>query len=336
MKRFSKVLTKTTLLGASLVAMLVTAGLAGAKTPPGFLSETNCVSNGGSGGCGVGWVLDNPQGLALASDGSRVFVAAADSNALAVFVRGRPSGMVTQYPGNEHRDACTSQTGAGPCQDGHGFVGPMEVVNVSNSVYVASQGSNAIDILEKGTDSRQFEQDPGSQGCINEDGSDGCFDGKGLTGARSIAINPQGGGNFVYVGGDHTIAAFKRNLQNSNLTQLPPNSTFPSTTACINDDGSDGCEDGFVPGDVADLGFSNDGKYLYAAVSGSPGAVLIFSGSDRARSPSLAASARAARADVRRRPVWSIQPGSGSTAAARTSTSPRTAAVRSPSSPATS
>jgi 6-phosphogluconolactonase (cycloisomerase 2 family) len=276
-KRFSKVLTKATLLAAPLVVFLVVAALGGAANPPNLLSETNCVSNGGTGGCDSGFVLDNPQGLAVASDGSRVFVATADSNALAVFLRGSKSGKLTQYPGNENRDACTSQDGSGgQCQDGHGFVGPMDVVNVSNSVYVASQGSNAIDILEKDTDSRQFEQDPGTAGCINEGGTDGCAAGKGLTGARSLAVNPQGGGNFVYVGGDHTIAEFKRSVSNGSLTQFPPNNTFPSTDACINDDGSDGCTDGFVPGDVVSMQFSTDGKYLYAAVSGSPGAVLIF------------------------------------------------------------
>jgi len=262
---------------APLAVTLVVAALAGAASQPNLLSETNCVSNGGSGGCSSGWVLDNPQGLAVSSDGSRVFATAANSNALAVFLRATGTGKVTQFPGPQVKDACTSQDGSGPCQDGHGFVTPMDVVNVSNSIYVASLGSNAIDILNKDKDTRQFQQDPGVRGCFNEDGSDGCTDGKGLTGARSIAVNPQGGGNFVYVGGDHTIAEFKRSTSNGELTQLPgTNPNFPPTVGCINDDGSDGCTDGFVPGDVAAMAFSSDGKYLYAAVSGSPGAVLVF------------------------------------------------------------
>jgi DNA-binding beta-propeller fold protein YncE len=212
-KRFSKVLTKTTFLAAPLVLLLVVAALAGAATVPNMLSETNCVKNGGGGGCDTGFVLDNPQGAGLASDGSKVFVAAVDSNALAVFNRNSKSGRLTESTGNENRAACTSQDGsAGQCQDGHGFVGPMDVVNIGNSVYVASLGSNAIDILEKNTNSHQFQQDSGNGGCINEDGSDGCTDGKGLTGARSLAVNPISGGNFVYVGGDHTIAEFKRSL----------------------------------------------------------------------------------------------------------------------------
>src|SRR5206468_13040852 len=94
-KRFSKVLTKTTFLAAPLVLLLVVAALAGAATVPNMLSETNCVSNGGTGGCESGFVLDNPQGLGLASDGSRVFVAAADSNALAVFTRSSKSAKLT-------------------------------------------------------------------------------------------------------------------------------------------------------------------------------------------------------------------------------------------------
>ncbi|HZO61732.1 MAG TPA: beta-propeller fold lactonase family protein [Gaiellaceae bacterium] len=276
MKRFSQGFKRATLLTALVAALLlVVTALAGAASAPQLLTETNCV--GSAAGCSAGFVLDNPQGVALTSDGSRVLVASEGSDALAVFLRGR-NGQLTQSQGDEHKKACVSQTGdAGTCQDGHGLLGPTDVLTVSNNVYVASNGSNAIDMLLKDKDSKQFAQDPGAKGCINEDGSDGCADGHGLTGALSLAINPSGGGNFVYVGGDHTIAAFKRSTSSGELTQLPAgNPNFPSTAGCVNDDGTDGCEDQFVPGDVVGMAFSSDGKYLYAAVSGSPGAVLVF------------------------------------------------------------
>jgi DNA-binding beta-propeller fold protein YncE len=257
--------------------MLTVAGLAGADTPQGLLTEITCVGNAGSAGCDNGWVLDNPQGVAASKDGTRVLATAHNSNALAVFTRSARS--FAQYPGNENRNACTSEDGSGPCQDGHAFVGPMDVVvtNDSNSVYVASTGSNAIDILAKDQGSRQWEQDPGTDGCISQGGAGGCTAGHGLAGATSVAINPTTS-NFVYVGGDHSIAAFRRNAQSGELTQLPAgSSSLPSDSGCVNDDGSDTCANGFVPGNVVSMAFSSDGKFLYAAVSGSPGAVLIFS-----------------------------------------------------------
>ena len=277
MKRFSSFSTKATLLGATLLVTLVAAGIAGADTPPALLTFNNCVGNAGSLGCDSGWVLDNPHAIVIAPDGSRVLVASTDSNALAVFVRGK-KGKLTQFVGNESTNACTSDDGSGPCQNGHAFLGPMDVAISNSSVYVASAGSDAIDILSKDEGSRQFEQASGAKGCFSEtDGS--CTPGKGLTGASSIGINPQGGNNFVYVGGDHSIAAFRRDLQGGALTQLPVAAANPSDSACVkNVADSDGCH--VVPqltGTVVGIALSSDGKFLYAAVSGSPGALLIFS-----------------------------------------------------------
>ena len=142
MKRFSSFSTKATLLGATLLVTLVAAGIAGADTPPALLTTNNCVGNAGALGCDSGWVLDNPHAVVISPDASRVLVASTDSNALAVFIRGT-KGKLTQQLGTESTDACTSDDGSGPCQNGHAFLGPMDVAIANNSVYVASSGSNA-------------------------------------------------------------------------------------------------------------------------------------------------------------------------------------------------
>jgi 6-phosphogluconolactonase (cycloisomerase 2 family) len=277
-KRFSRFSTKATLVGAALLVALSAAGIAGADVPPGLLTPTNCVSETGSAPCGDGWELDNPHAITISSDGSRVLVASTDSNSLTVFTRGR-RGQLIQYPGNGSTPACTSEDGSGPCQDGHAFLAPADVAIANNSVYVASTGSDAIDILNKDDDSRQFEQAASTKGCFSEGGTGGCAPGKGLTGASSIAVNPQGGNNFVYVGGDHSIAAFRRNLQSGELNQLPVASANPPDSACLkNVADADGCHVVTqLTGTVTGMAFSNDGRFLYAAVSGSPGALLILS-----------------------------------------------------------
>src|SRR5262249_57063140 len=119
--------------------------------------------------------------------------------------------------------------------------------------------------IAKDPDSRQFRQKSGPGGCVSEtDGS--CNVGRGLTGAASVATDPSG--EFIYVGGDHTIAVFKRS--SGGLTQLS------GTAACVNDTGSDGCTNGYVPGNVTEL--ASDGHFLYGVVSApGEGAILAFS-----------------------------------------------------------
>src|SRR5262249_25239361 len=102
---------------------------------------------------------------------------------------------------------CISQGGSGgQCLVGHGFLAPMDVASAGANVYVASTGSNAVDVIAKDPDSRQFRQKSGPGGCVSEtDGS--CNLGRGLTGAASVATDPSG--EFIYVGGDHTIAVLR-------------------------------------------------------------------------------------------------------------------------------
>src|SRR5262249_26312715 len=122
-------------------------------------------------------------------------------------------------------------------------------------------------------DSRLYKEDTGAKGCFSEtDGS--CTAGTGLTGATSVAINPTSGGNFVYVGGNKSIAEFKRTLSSGELKQLS------APNACINDGGSDGCTNSSIPipGTVSEMTLSNDGKHLYAVVSApGEGELLVFS-----------------------------------------------------------
>jgi DNA-binding beta-propeller fold protein YncE len=263
--------------------MLMVAGLAGAAArATGEITAINCISESGAAPCTDGFALVDPHGVSLSGDASRVLVASTGSDAVAVFERNRDSGAIKQLAKNgDASNGCISEAGAGGCKVGHGLDAPMGVTapHDDKNVYAASTGSNAVDILARDSEWSQLKQDSGTKGCINEGGTDGCAPGHGLTGAASIVMNPAGGNNFVYVGGDHTIAAFKRNLSTGELTQMGPDTSGrPLTDGCVNDDGSDNCTDGYVPGTVNALAFSSDGKFMYAAVSGDGvGAVLLFS-----------------------------------------------------------
>src|SRR5262245_44726771 len=55
--------------------------------------------------------------------------------------------------------------------------------------------------------------------CINEDGNVGCADGRGLSGAYSVAVSPDGKHVYVAAVGDGGVAVFERNKRTGTLTQ---------------------------------------------------------------------------------------------------------------------
>ena len=84
-----------------------------------------------------------PNSVAVSPDGKSVYAASADSDAVARLVRNTTTGAVTQPAGTA---GCVSETGAGPCADGHGLDGARSVAVSADgkSVYVTSLRSNAV------------------------------------------------------------------------------------------------------------------------------------------------------------------------------------------------
>ena len=119
--------------------------------------------------------------VAVSPDGKSVYVASLYSNAVARLNRNTTTGAITQPAGAA---GCISETGAGPCADGHGLDGPNSVA-VSpggKSVYVASFGSNAVARLNRNTTTGAIAQPAGTAGCISETGAGPCADGHALDG----------------------------------------------------------------------------------------------------------------------------------------------------------
>ena len=148
---------------AGLVLLVVTAAalaVTGDLTQPA--GTAGCVSEDG---CGAlrqrPWRLTLPNSVAVSADGKSVYVASGVSDAVTRLNRNTTTGAITQPAGSA---GCVSQTGAGPCADGHALNNPVWVAVSADgkSVYVASVGSDAVAHFNRNTTTGAITQPAGS------------------------------------------------------------------------------------------------------------------------------------------------------------------------------
>src|SRR5204862_105892 len=188
---------------AGLVLLLATAGalaVTGDLTQPA--GSAGCVSETGAGPCADGHGLGGREGVAEGADGESVYVASDSKGDEASLDRNSPTGAITQPAG---RAGCVSETGAGPCADGHGLSRAFGVAVSADgkSGYVASLTSIAVARLVRNTTTGAITQPAGSAGCVSETGAGPCADGHALYGPRSVAVSADG--KSVYVASDNGV-----------------------------------------------------------------------------------------------------------------------------------
>jgi 6-phosphogluconolactonase (cycloisomerase 2 family) len=214
--------------------------------------------------------------VAVSPDGRHVYVGSFRSDAVAVFSRNAKTGELTQLSGVA---GCVSETGTGgACSDGKGLNNVRSVALSPDGryLYVASQLSDAVAVFSRNAMTGELTQLGGTAGCVSESGSGGtCADGRGLSGAISVAVSRDG--RHVYVASElsNAVAVFSRNATSGELTQLS------GVAGCVSEDGSAGtCADG--KGIVANryVALSSDGKHVYMASELSD-AVAAFSRSPK-------------------------------------------------------
>ena len=80
-----------------------------------------------------------------------------------------------------------------------------------NSVYVASFGSDAVAIFERGAATGTLTQLAGQAGCISEDGTGGtCRAGTGLDGVSGLAISADSRSVYAASANSDAVAVFDR------------------------------------------------------------------------------------------------------------------------------
>jgi DNA-binding beta-propeller fold protein YncE len=125
------------------VLLVTTAALAATGDLTQSAGTAGCVSEDGTGPCADGHALNFPSRLALSPDGKSLYASVQSSDAVARLNRNTTTGALTQPAGAA---GCVSETGAGPCANGHALSGPLGVGMSPDgkSVYVASFDSYAV------------------------------------------------------------------------------------------------------------------------------------------------------------------------------------------------
>ena len=237
----------------------------GAITQPA--GAAGCISEAGVGSCTVGHGLKRPNGVAVSPDGKSVYVAASgsggSSGAVVRLNRNTTTGALTQPAGTA---GCVSETGAGPCADGHGLRLPLGVAVSPDgkSVYVGAGGSSALARFNRNTTTGAITQPGGTAGCISETGAGPCANGHAVSPA-SVAVSTDGKSVYVTSQNSDAVARFNRSTTTGAITQ-------PGGTAgCVSATGSGPCANGHGLQGVSEVAVSPDGKSVYVASFGNGG-----------------------------------------------------------------
>ena len=170
------------------------------------------------------------------------------------------TGSLTQPSGTA---GCVSQTGDGPCADGHGLTGPHEVAVSPDgkSVYVAAFNNNGVALLTRNTANGALSQPGGSGGCISNLGKGPCTVGHGLAGVQSVAVSADGK-NVYAATYSNAVVRLDRNTATGALSQ-------PGGSAgCISQTGAGPCAHGHGLKYPVSVAVSADGKSVYVTAVG--------------------------------------------------------------------
>jgi DNA-binding beta-propeller fold protein YncE len=179
------------------------------------------------------------------------------------------AGGAAAAPGDVDFDFCASRAPQEPCVELFG-----ELLNGVNGVAVSADGKSVYTVSAISGEIAHFFRVRSNgiliyDGCLNDDGSNGCRDlpGEPLKGAESVAVSRDGKSVYVSASGNDTVSHFFRGGPDGQIAY----------DGCLNNDGSNFCT--AVPGSPINnpesVAVSPDGKSVYAT-SFSANAILHF------------------------------------------------------------
>ncbi|HEY2478283.1 MAG TPA: beta-propeller fold lactonase family protein [Solirubrobacterales bacterium] len=225
--------------------------------------------------CGKARALKDPgvgfgsRAIAISPDGRNVYVASSKSDSIAIFVRDRKTGALSQSKGNA---GCVAAKAAESCALGIGLIGPNSVAVSPDgrNVYATSRGGSSITtFLRNRATGALRELPPSASGCISGIGFPTCTPGRGLADPDVVVISPDGRNVYVGAFAGNGVASFSRAGRAGALTQLG------GTAGCINLGGTEGCAPGVEIGAIEGMAISESGSAVYTAAAASS-AVGVF------------------------------------------------------------
>jgi len=249
-----------------LTALVLTAAPASAQWRP---VVTSCSSFAAVPGCDTLAQFDNAWNAVVSPDGTTAYVSAWGAHAIRVFDRNPATGALTAKAGE---NGCIKEGPEipGVCAGGRGITNPDEIIVSADgkNVYVTSWAvptAAAIAIFNRNTSTGVLTQKGGQDGCINDNATDGCFDGRAVGGQGAVLSPDQ---NNVYVLGQTTLAVFKRTAADGTLHQLD------GMDGCFGTSAGDGCTPTVFNPCCRQLAITSDGKNVYSPQAF--GGVFIF------------------------------------------------------------
>jgi DNA-binding beta-propeller fold protein YncE len=160
-------------------------------------------------GCTTGRQLGGADAVAVSPDGADVYVTSVLSNSVTAFARTPSTGQLAQLSGTS---ACVLYVLAVGCSLGQALDAPegLAVSPDGASVYATAFASGAIDVLDRSAESGALTQKPRRAGCLIAGLPQSCARGRGLLGASSIAVSPDGSYVYSAAFASSSVDVFKR------------------------------------------------------------------------------------------------------------------------------
>ena len=179
----------------------------GALTQP--TDGTGCIASTALSGCTTGVQLAGADALTVSPDGTDVYVTSALSNSLTTFTRSSSTGQLTQLTGTS---ACVINLLAVGCSLGRELSDPegLAISPDGATVYVTAFKSGALGVFNRNADTGAVTQKPRAPGCLVGNATPSCLVGRGLRGASSVAVSPDGQNVYSAAFGSDSVGIFRR------------------------------------------------------------------------------------------------------------------------------